>query len=514
MFKRKKNSVLLVVILVMSLLLTACGGENTDVNSVNQSTNGDTTPETEVKKELVVATNMIGNTLDDIVANAITINMIVRNTSNSLVKFDEDLNIVPDIATSWERVDELTWEFTIGKGYKFQNGDDLKLSDIVFSFTRLKDIPQGLETVKNIEKFEAVGDDIIRITTSISDNVTINKLSNIFIVSERYATEAGEDFGQTIVGTGPYRVTEFVNGSHVVLETWDDYPFEQPKIKKITFKNIDDNSSRYIAVETGEADISTNIKSEDVERAKSNDKLNIIEYDMMGVSFLAFNTVKEPYNNPLVRRAIAHATNRDGLIALKGSGTLANSMVPKAIIGASNKYKYPEYDLEKAKDLFKEAGYEEGLQLEIWAYGETTDSEILQADLRTIGVELEIKNLEFGVFLDGVMKQEYPMCFGKWSNTNACLIDGLDVYRSDAMGLNISFYNNPIADKLCKNILTSTENNIVLESADALQKIGAEDVPMVPISYPEEYTVENIKVSGVKYISTGVYEFSNADIKE
>lgn len=129
MFKRKASVLMISCFIVLSLLLAACGGGGNDTKATSSNNTGGN--DEAKSKEIVVAESSITNILDSAKANFAITNGICEHIFDRLVKFDEKLNVLPSIAESWERVDELIWEFTIKEGVKFQNGDDLKLSDIV-----------------------------------------------------------------------------------------------------------------------------------------------------------------------------------------------------------------------------------------------------------------------------------------------------------------------------------------------------------------------------------------------
>lgn len=500
---RRFLSLLLLIIFVFSF--TACD------NGEGPETDG---PVKEQPKEMVVVVNNFSNTLDAMVAESNNVFMIQENTMNALVKYNGDYEIVTDMAESWERVDSVTWVFTINEGFKFQNGDDVKISDIIFSIERLREVPQAMRFVAMIEKAEEV-DGKLRIVTVAPDSALLDKLTSIGIQSEKHVTEIGENFGDTMMGTGPYKVTSFVKGSEVVIETWDGYPFEKPAIEKITFKAITEDASRYIALETGDAHVALALRGDDINRLKENKNLNYDESLLVGAGFFNFNVNKEPFNNILVRRALAHAVNRPGIIEAVIKGEPTESLIPPMIEGSTQEFKYPEYDLEKAKALLVEAGYPDGFEFEAVSFNPMLGMilQIVQADFVEIGVNMSIKNVEFGVFLETIIDGTFTIALGDFTGKNTNLISNLEQYKTFAPGNNISGYSNPEVDRLIEEAQTTLDKDVMIANAIEVQRIVAEDIPTLPMNYPVGVTGISKDLDGLEVLPTGRIRFYDVTFK-
>lgn len=162
------------------------------------------------KDEVVAGVTSLSTAIDPLLANFNTAASIGQHIYNTLVAYDKDNVIVPEMATQWERIDDLTWSFTVDlANYTFHTGDPVTMDDIVFSITRCFDIPQAMDHVANITSVTAKDNQII-ITTDKPSNKVIHGLTNIVITSQKAMEAAGDNWGQIAVGTGPYKLVSFV----------------------------------------------------------------------------------------------------------------------------------------------------------------------------------------------------------------------------------------------------------------------------------------------------------------
>lgn len=514
MLKKKYLVLVMSCLIILCLLLTACGTGGNDAKVAKEGGIGG--DDAAKPKEIVVATKLITNILDAAQANATITSTLCQHIFDGIVEFDENLNVIPGVAKSWERIDELTWEFTIGEGFKFHNGDDLEIADVIYSIERLRDIPKAVSTVEHIESIVPVDGNKIRVkTTKPVHSLLRDFAGNVLVLNKSHVKEVGQEaHAKAPIGTGPYKLAEFIPGQKVVMERWEESPFEKPDIEKITYKAIEEDSSRYIALETGEADVVPQVHYTDLERAKGNDKINIFERNTLRVGFISMNTTKPPFDNKLVRRAIAHAVNKEAFALVEGNGMPIDSMISMNSDGYYSSDKIPEYDLEKAKELLKKAGYENGLEFTMWIYAPDPKVELLQADLKTIGVDMKIENLEFGVFLERVLNAEYQILLGSWASSTGDSLNMLNCYTTDSFAEdNISFYSNPKIDELYKKAEQSLDEAEVVKILKEIQEIGAEDMPMIPTTSIKEISCFRKDIEGIQFYPTGIVKYDKAVIK-
>lgn len=464
--------------------------------------------------ELVVAVTAIGNTLDTTVANFTNTTIAMNHVYDRIMLFDQNFEFVPGIAESWEFVDATTFKFTIGAGFVFHNGAPLTPQDVVYSINRIRDIPRVTSIMSNIASVEITGDAEITITLVEPNSSTIRDLvADVPILNEAYATTPGVDYANEPIGTGPYVVKNFVQGDRLELERWADYPFEPPAIERITFRTIPEDANRYIAAETGEAQFAV-ISYQDLARAESNPRLNVIQQTTTNTAFISMNTQKAPFDNTNVRLAMAYATDKQGLATIQGGSTVIDSMTPSMFVTYYASPALPTFDLERARQLLEAEGYgpSNPLKFEMWTYGANTAvAETFQALLSAIGVEMSIRNLEFGVFLEGMARGEYQMLSGSWNNVTGDPMSAIENYWSGSYGAqNISFFTNARADELYEIAKGTVDEAELIAAAREVQDIAAAEMPIIPTFSTLAIYALDARLVGVETSPTAVYSFRHA----
>lgn len=505
---KRKYSIVMSVALVWMLVLSGCSQSTTQ----GSSSTGESAA---TKSAISVVLTKIGNNLDPAEANSLDTSTIMYHVYDTFIRFDNDFNIIPGIAKEWNQPDNMTIEFTINEGYTFHNGDPVTIDDVVFSVERLANVPKKASFMSMIKSVEGSGNKVtVKLTEPNSG--ALRNFGDVIIVSKKYVQEAGEKYANAPVGTGPYTVAEYVPGSKVVLKAWADYPFEKAKIETITFKAIEEVSAKYIALETGDADFA-GIGARDKDRAQSNSKLTYFEGPSTFTGFVAMNTTIAPFDNVNIRRAMAHAYNKEGISALTPGKTTIDSMVPKMFSTYHSSPNLPTYDLQKAKQLLEKEGYQTGnpLKFTAWTYqGNDPELEAFQAELKTIGVEMDIQNLEFGVFLEKMANKEYQLLVGGWSDTTGNTLSSLESYWSGSFGqMNITFYTNPKVEELYAIVKSAASEAELKEPAKEIQDIAAQDVPMIPTATKLNYYAMNKNLEGVLIHTSGQFSFRTATIK-
>lgn len=510
---KKKVALLLSCALTLSLALSACGGNDNPPAGSAQPSASAGEPGV-VKTELVAGVDSLSTSIDPMLANFSNTTSVANHIYNTLVKYDLNNEIVGDMASDWSRPDDTTWEFTIQDGYKFHNGDDVTMEDVVFSVERCKDIPQAVQYVTGVTSVTAEGNKLI-VKTETRNNKLIHDFTNIVITSQKAVTEAGDNWGQIAVGSGPYKVASFIPSNEVVLERWDEHPTLKPALSKITVRAIGDASSKYMGIEKGDLDFVDKINAGDIGRADANDKLTTIKVPSLGIFFMAVNASVAPFDNAKVREALQYTIDREALISL-GSGidAVANTMLSPALPSYNQDVKAPGLDLEKAKDMLAEAGYPDGFDTTLWIYNDSqkTYAELTQALLKEIGVNVTIEQLEFGKFLDSLDKGEHMMLFGK-QTVSPYAISSLEMYYGDQNfggGGNFGFYTNDEANALIAQGLAAMDEAEEIACAKKIQEVVAQDNPYYPISNTVDCRVVVNNLKGCEFFSNSTFSFLNA----
>lgn len=464
-------------------------------------------------KEIKIALTADAVHVDPQQGNELTSNIMFNHFYDTLVRRTPELDFVPGLAESWELKDELTWVFNLRKGVKFHNGDELKASDVLFSIERCRTQIQS-NLVRYIAEAKALDDYTVEIKTPQPYAVLHMDLSEFHILNEKYVKEVGdEQLNLKPMGTGPYKLVEWIKEDHMTLTAFEDYYLGGAKIKNVTFRPITNPATRTAALLSGEVDIIQDLAVRDVDRVKANDKFKVITRPSLLNLVLALDyrdkspTIDLPVN-PLqdvrVREAIARAIDVDTIVKviMNGLATPSDQYVPASHIGYVDglnfRAEYP-FDIAKAKELMKEAGYENGFTMALDATNNryVNDQHIVQAlagMLGKIGIDMKMNLMPKSNFFGYI---RVP------SEKSSFIMSGWDTPSGDAGGM----YNSMMYSRDKKEgygganrgAYASEEFDAWIDKADAtprieerdkfLQeatKVAIRDIVLIPVHYEQD----------------------------
>lgn len=260
---------------------------------------------------------------------------------NGLVKAGSEPNTYePALATEWEYVEDgKAIQFTLRDGVKFHNGDTMTVDDVVYSFKAASQESASSSGIDWLDwdGIKALDDKTIYIPFTYANSIALGYFAttNLFIVSEKAMEEAGEQFGMKPIGTGAYYVDEWVQGDHITLKAFEDYWGGAPKIKTLTLRLVAEPSQQMIELETGGVDLALDVAGNDIDRVEENEKLKMIQGRRVCNDILWFNTSKEPFDNKLVRQAVAYAMDKEAILSAvyQGQGEIAYGMLSDDLWG-------------------------------------------------------------------------------------------------------------------------------------------------------------------------------------
>ncbi|MDO5789110.1 MAG: glutathione ABC transporter substrate-binding protein [Fusobacterium sp.] len=501
---------ILVVLASMILLFTGCGEKN---------------GAKKVKEELIIAQDGESKSLDIHQGNdgfSLRANRLIYSR---LVEADENMQIHPGLAESWKQLDDKTMQFNLRKGIKFHNGDDFTAEDVKFSFERMMNSPRIAFVLPPIERIDIVDDYTVNIVTKTPFGPLLAHLSHpaLGMVSKKLLTENPEALKEKPIGTGSYKFKEWIYGDKLVLEKNEDfYDKNERGLKYIIFKNVVEASNRAIGLETGEIDIATPISSVDEENIKNNPKLQLLTKPSISYTYIGMNMTKAPLNDIRVRKAINYAIDKQAIIdvILNGNGKIATSPIAPGVFGFTDKTKNYEYNVEKAKELMKEAGYENGFTTSMLVFsGEanTQTAEIVQAYLKEIGIDLKIEIVEVSAYWDMTERGVHNLFLGSWGVVTGDADYGLyAMYHSSAKGGagNRDFYENEKVDELLDKAKTEIDPETRKKLYEEAQILIVNDAPDVML-YNRNLTVGAQKyIKGLGIHPVTLYNFATVYIEE
>ncbi|MEQ9258762.1 MAG: ABC transporter substrate-binding protein [Roseovarius sp.] len=367
----------------------------------------------QAKDDLIIGIQLEPPHLDPTSAAAGAIDDVTySNIFEGLTRFGPDGSVNPGLAESWEISDDGTvYTFTLRDGVTFHDGTSFEASDVVFSLDRARaeDSQNAQKALfEGIESVEAVDDTTVKITLA---NPNGNFLFNLaWGDAAMVAPESIDDIKQNPVGTGAFRFDDWVQGDRITLVKNPDYWGTPARLERATFKFISDPTAAFAAMMAEDIDAFRGFPApENLPQFEADPRFEVLVGSTEGETILSTNNKMEPLNDVRVRKAIAHAIDRQAVIdgAMFGLGTPIGSHFaphhPDYIDLTGNS----QYDPEMAKALLAEAGYPDGftttLKLPPPSYARR-GGEIIASQLRAVGIETEITNLEWAQWLEQVFK--------------------------------------------------------------------------------------------------------------
>lgn len=334
---------------------------------------------------------------------------------NGLVRFKPgtaDLNAIePDLAESWTvSEDKLVWTFKLRKGVQFHKGyGELTADDVVFSLKKAaeKKTSSAYKEYSAVQSIEAVDPHTVKITLSEKVPFFLGAVVNYhggFILSKKAWEELGDQAAMNPVGTGPFAFSEYQSKRFVELKANDNYFRGKPAIDAIHYRFMPDEATRELAFEKNEVDLFYGRREARWVKTQAQKKNTVVDVFGLGeLRNLHLNTSQKPFDDIRVRKAIAHALNREALVTFIGPevASAANSVVPAGYLGHSDSAMVYEHDLAKAKALLAEAGYGDGLTINaVITKVESLRLPMLvvQEQLRLAGIKLELQVIEHSAF--------------------------------------------------------------------------------------------------------------------
>ena len=338
--------------------------------------------------------------------------VVYANVFEGLTRFAADGGVVPALAKSWEISDDgLIYTFTLQSGITFHDGSALDAEDVKFSLDRSR-----AENSTNAQKqlFDSI--DTIKVTDPETVVITLSDPNGALLFNLAWgdaivmSPDTFEKAKTAPVGTGPFKFSRWVQGDRIELVKNPDYWGEPAKLEKATFKFISEPTAAFAALMAGDVDAFPVYPApENLAQFEADPRFKVVVGSTEGETILSTNNRQPPFDNKLVRQAMAHAINRQEIIdgAMFGYGTPIGTHFAPHNPAYKDFTSDSAFDPEKARALLKEAGFEDGfkttLKLPPPSYARR-GGEIIAAQLREVGIEAEISNLEWAQWLEQVFR--------------------------------------------------------------------------------------------------------------
>lgn len=446
----------------------------------------------EESRTLMIAINADIITTDPQILNSGSTTAVLQNVYSNLVRQDDAGELENDLAVSYELLeDNLTWEFKLREDAVFHDGTPVTAADVEYSINRVINDETGADYTNftPLQEAKMIDDYTVQIISKEPYPIMLNLLAKggASILPKDYIEEVGLDgFVANPIGSGPYKLTEYVKDDHVTLVPFDDYYGEQnPDWDEVIFRVIPESSTRVGELIAGNVDIVNMVIPAEWDRVNNNEGTTIINGPSTRIYQLALKVDNGPTQDLRVRQAIDYAIDDRAIVdqILKGAGRPMLTRIPEGIPGCNTDLVDKcIYDPEKAKELLADAGYPDGFEMEIIAPTGRylMDAEICQAItamLSQVGIKVDLQLLESSaysnVFTAHSAEDGFMTCFGLGFFDASYGMIGY-------IGRNTEGESN-YANEEYNRMFEEADSNMNLEEREAqfkeLQQIIADDVP-------------------------------------
>jgi peptide/nickel transport system substrate-binding protein len=430
------------------------------------------------------------------------------NIFNSLIAIDENLNIQPELATSWEVPDQTTVVLHLREGVVFHDGTPFDAEAVAYNFERMLTHPRSLREieVRAVESTTVLGTHTIQINLSRPEAGFLNALADRagMMVSPSAAEALGDEFEDNPVGTGPFKFVRQLVDDHVLLERFDDYWEEGlPYLDHLEFRFVAEEPAKVLALRSGDLDVIDRVPPQDIQALQRDPAIEYFEVAGTGTIYIVFNVDREPFGDRLVRQALSYAVDREGLIEalMFGQGLPARGpFAPTRSYTHHPGIDRYTYDPERAVELLTEAGFPDGLEMTIHTFNFTdlrNIAEAVQGYFADIGVEATVDPRD-AVGMNQMWRED-PQFSPSTAAWNAGLInpdnDLIRSFHSEGWS-NYGHYVNPEVDALIDQILETYDEEERGRLYREVQEIIIEDAPAIFLVHPNIRYATSERVEG------------------
>ncbi len=510
---RKTLAMLLTASCILGL--TACGGSGSSDGASGNASGSEAaaTGESGDTSTLRVIQTLDPGTFEPGNNDEQSYGRILVQIYDTLTRFDSNGELQPWLAESWEWDDELHLRIKLREGVKFSDGSDFTAEDVVWTITREieNNIPNAHFNMIDPAECTVVDDTTCIIGLKYACATLPNHFANAQCVigcKKAYDENDGDYLGGAVVGTGPYKLAEYVQGDIIRFEKNEYYWQEnKPAFDKLEMRVVGSGDARATEAKTGSYDIIISPNAREYDNIDTTPGMHMELGNTAKTVYLLLNTKKAPMDNVKVREAFARSIDVNATVTLAYGkvGKPAEAFITPGILG-SNAETYKKYfgeghDTEKAKALLAEAGYADGLTLEMTV--ESADeqrcdmAEAIQAQVADAGITLNINKMEYAPLREYISAGNHQMCiYGFTASTMEA--DGfLNQLQpgSDALA-RVGYENQEFFDKYQEGCGTADQEERGKVWEECLEML-MKDYVCIPLNHQQQYVAVNDRLDGV-----------------
>ena len=523
-----KKVIALLLAASMALSLTGCSGSSSETAAADSGGGsagaGGQTAERKIKDEIVFAQSSDLTTMNPYIGTQERAYSLTNHMYDTLLVYDSDMNMSCSLAESYEWTDDLTLQINLQHDVTFHNGDPLTAEDVIFTFEKRAERGSAFKNYIDVANMQAKDDYTVIVPFTSPHPSFIYQLTDpaFGIVPKKYFESVGEEgFAKAPIGSGPYKLKEYVTGDYYTLERYDEYWGGPAKTKYLTMKIVPEAGQRTIMLETGEIDVAYEIPYVDAAKIEANDDLQFLSTPSMKIVMFYLNTQSAtPLKDNRVRQAIEYAIDKEGIVqaVCYGYGSVAYAIVPDSVFEYKEVREPHEYNLDKARELMKEAGCEDGFAMEIWTSSVQTNTEIcqvVQEQLAAINIKAEISVQDANTIDTRIdAGDEFGMELHFYSCNSGHAEYTLSNILPTGMMRNDCRFSNAAYDAAYEEWLVTTDEAKRDELLTEMYEIQNEETPVIPLYNEVKVLGATKNLEGFKLSRIGAHQYQDAVVYE
>ena len=447
--------------------------------------------------ELIVSQKVDIDTFDQSQSILTTDTNVIINVVETLVRLSDDgKDFTPELAESWKLVNPTTWQFKLRRGVKFHNGEDFNAESVKASIDIVLDPERKARqrpTYTFIKEVRVDDPYTVTIVTERPYAILLTELQALMMVPPRYIKQVGmEEFGRRPVGTGPFKFKEWQKDVRVVLEANDQYWWGKPKLQRLIFKPIPEESARIAAIQRGETDLIDGVIYDRVKEIGADKNLKTTARNGQQL-YIGMDTLRfDPFKKVEVRQAMNYAVDADGIVKnlLLGYAFRLNGPFFPTTPGYDSRIKPYPYDPERAKKMLAQAGYPNGFDVEFSVsptfQGLVKGQEVAEAiadQLRKAGVRAKLNIMEPAAMTAAYAAKKFQMYMFAWKSNPEAGRHLPTLLHSKTRGY---YYQNPEADRLLDAYFAAMDLKERTQIGLELHKFLNQDCPWIYLYQEKE----------------------------
>jgi len=435
---------------------------------------------------------------------------------DGLFRIGESLNAEPHLVSGIQQPNDKSYVFTIRKDVFFHNGDPLTTSDIAYTFQSILkgDVKSAFKgSLEKIKEITVLSPTKIRFDLHAPYPAILTTWT-MGIVSEKYAKQMKNEFGQQPMGSGAYRLISLVKDSIIKLEATNTHFHLKPKIRNVTFEIIKDDNVRVMKLMKGDIHVVMNsIPASLLSKLLEDPNIKHETGTSAVIAYLGYNMTDPMLKDVNIRQALAYGIDRDAIIShrFKGLAQKANSLLAPSNWAYDATLRGYDYNVKKAKQLLDNAGYTDpdgdGPKSRFKLVYKTSNNKeridiahMISQQLKAIGVDVEVKTYEWGRFYSDIKSGNFQLYSLSWSLLTEpdFFYDVCHSSKWPPNGVNRNRYKNSIVDGYVEKARISINSEKRKQYYHMVQKIVLDELPWVPMWYESNSTVYRSDLEGIR----------------